>query len=159
MKESVIWLSLQSKAQTDKRKAACMKLWTQLLVGTKICRKNVRVSHDTTLTLYDDFLQNRVILPLLMMLTKLLIKSIMAIHKWWLKLLVLFNSITIPGHACVILSSQSSQKFQHQPGSGSDHHTGNRKHVNFQTVFWSVPSWIQWTLFGKIPQCHSFMDV
>jgi hypothetical protein len=109
---------LQRKAQTDKRKAACMKI---LLVGTKM-QKKLRGSHDTTLSTYDDFVQNRFILPLLMILTKLLIKSIL-----WpfindgLKLLLLSNIITIAGHAWVILSSQT---FQHQPGSGSDHHTG-----------------------------------
>ena len=104
MKGSVIWLSLQRKAQTDK-KAACMKI---LLVRTKKCRKNLRVSHDTTLSIYDDIVQNRCILPLLMILTKLLIKSIM-----WpfindgLKLLLLSNIITIAGHAWAILSSQT----------------------------------------------------
>ena len=89
----------------------------------KKCRKNLRVSHDTTLSIYDDIVQNRCILPLLMILTKLLIKSIM-----WpfindgLKLLLLSNIITIAGHAWAILSSHT---FQHQPGSGSDHHTGS----------------------------------
>ena len=89
----------------------------------KKCRKNLRVSHDTTLSIYDDIVQNRCILPLLMILTKLLIKSIM-----WpfindgLKLLLLSNIITIAGHAWAILSSQT---FQHQPRSGSDHHTGS----------------------------------
>jgi hypothetical protein len=36
------------------------------------------------------------------------------------KLLLLSNIITIVDHAWAILSSQT---FQHQPGSGSDHHT------------------------------------
>jgi hypothetical protein len=27
----------------------------------------------------------------------------------------------------------------------------------FSDIFWNVP-WIQWTLIGEIPQCHSFMD-
>ncbi len=81
MKGSVIWLSLQRKAQTDKMKAACMKI---LLVGTKM-QKKLRGSHDTTLSTYDDFVQNRFILPLLMISTKLLIKSNMAVHKRWVK--------------------------------------------------------------------------
>ena len=60
----------------------------------KKCKKNLRVSHVTTLSIYDDIVQNRCILPLLMILTKLLIKSIM-----WpfindgLKLLLLSNII------------------------------------------------------------------
>ena len=55
------------------------------------------------------FKVNRFILPLLMILTKLLIKSIL-----WpfindgLKLLLLSNIITIAGHARVILSSNHS---------------------------------------------------
>ena len=75
----------------------------------KKCRKNLRVSHVTTLSIYDDIVQNSCILPLLMILTKLLIKSIM-----WpfindgLKLLLLSNIITIAGHARVILSSNHS---------------------------------------------------
>jgi hypothetical protein len=39
-----------------------------------------------------------------------------------IELLLLSNIITIAGHACANLSSQT---FQHQPGSGTDHHTGS----------------------------------
>ena len=51
-----------------------------LLVRIKL-QKKLRGSHDTTLSTYDDFVQNRFILPLLMILTKLLITSNVAIHK------------------------------------------------------------------------------
>jgi hypothetical protein len=57
-----------------------------------------------------------------------------------LKLLLLSNIITIARHAWNILSYQI---FQHQPGSGSDHHTGSML-ANFRQFFMSVP-WIQWT--------------
>ncbi len=58
-----------------------MKIMNTIACWDKKCRKNLRVSHDTTLSIYDDFVQNRCILPLLMILTKLLIKFNIAIHK------------------------------------------------------------------------------
>ena len=67
-----------------------------------------------------------------------------------LKLLLLSNIITIAGHAWAILSSQT---FQHQSESDIDHHT-----ARMLGIFWSFPSWIQWTVIGETPQCHSFMD-
>ena len=69
----------------------------------KKCRKNLRVSHVTTLSIYDDIVQNSCILPLLMILTKLLIKSIM-----WpfindgLKLLLLSNCTISPQNSFAI---------------------------------------------------------
>jgi hypothetical protein len=59
------------------------------LLGQKMA-ENFEISHmilhylsnyTIYLSMYDDFLQNRFILPLLMMLTKRLIKSNVAIHK------------------------------------------------------------------------------
>ena len=124
MKGSVIWLSLHSKLQTDiKGKQHAWKLWTQLLVGTKNCRKSLRVSHDTTLSIYDDFLQNRFILPLLMILTKLLIKSNMAICKWWVKassaLQHYYHCWTRLRHSIIPNITTSAWIC------GSDHHTGS----------------------------------
>ena len=154
MKGFVIWLSLQSKAQTDKQKAGCIKIMNTIACWDKKWQKNLRVSHDTTLSIYDGFLQNRFILPLLMILTKLLIKSNMAIHKWWVKassaLQHYYHCWTCLGHS-IIPNIPTSAWIWQWPS--------HRKHAgNFQTVFWSFPSWIQWTLIGEIPQCHSFMD-
>ena len=73
----------------------------------KKCRKNLRVSHDTTLSIYDDIVQNRCILPLLMILTKLFITSNVATHKWQVKASSTLQSYTIAGHAWGILSSQT----------------------------------------------------
>ena len=101
----------------------------------KNLQKNVRVSHDTTLTLYDDFLQNRFILPLLMILTKLLIVSNMAIHKWWVKassaLQHYYHCWTCLGHS-IIPNIPTSAWIWQWPS--------HRKHAgNFQTVFLECP--------------------
>jgi hypothetical protein len=135
MKGSVIWLSLHSKVQTDiKGKQHAWKLWTQLLVGTKKCRKNLRVSHDTTLL--SIYLSIYLSVYLSMMIFFKIGVSFLFSWSWqnyslsllWLfindglKLLLLFNIITIAGHAWAVLSSQT---FQHRPESGSDHHTGS----------------------------------
>ena len=134
MKGSVIWLSLQSKAQTDKRKADAWKSWTQLLAGSKNCRKNFRVSHDTALSIYDDFLQNRFILPLLMILTKLLLVSNMAIFKSWVKassaLQHYYHCWTCLGHS-IIPNIPTSAWIWQWPS--------HRKHANFQTDFLEFP--------------------
>ncbi len=144
----------RAKHTLIKGKGDAWKLWTQLLVGTRNCRKNLRVSHDTTLSIYDDFRQNRFFLSLLTNLTKLLIKSNMAIHKWWVKassaLQHYYHCWTCLGHS-IIPNIPTSAWIWQWPS--------HRKHAgNSQTVFWSFPSLIQWTVIGETPQCHSFMD-
>ena len=106
------------------------------------------------LSMYDDFLQNRFILPLLVILTKLLITSNVAIHKWWVKasftLQHYYHCWTCLGHS-IIPNIPTSAWIWQWPS--------HRKHANFQTVFiLSFASWIQWSLICEIPQCHSLME-
>ncbi len=100
----------------------------------------VENAHDTTLSIYDGFLQNRFILPLLMILIKLLIVSNMAIHKWWVKassaLQHYYHYWTCLGHSIIPKNPTSAWICQW---------LSHRKHAgNFQTVlFFNFPPWIQ----------------